>query len=58
MNPITALMLSHAIEDDRRREMARRPHRFVEPESTHRTDEHRRRWLLRIPLLRLAASKP
>ena len=58
MKPITALMLSHAIEDDRRREMERRSHRFVQPKPMNRRGEPRRSWMLRIPILRLAASKP
>ena len=57
MNPITALMLSQATEQDRRREIERRRHRFVEPEPLGRNDEDQESWLLRIPLVRLAASR-
>ena len=31
MHPITVLMLSRGIEDDRRRELERRPHRLIKP---------------------------
>lgn len=56
MNPITALMLSRAIEAERRREIESRSRRFVEPELTDRAGraDHARRWL-RLP--RVAVSR-
>lgn len=53
MNPITALMLSHAIEDDRRRELERRPSRLLKAEPM-REPRERRSWSMRI--LRLATG--
>lgn len=57
MNPTVALMMSKTIEDDRRRELARRPQRFVEPESPTRRPGERRTWSLPFPRFGAANSK-
>lgn len=57
MNPITALMLTRAIEDDRRREIARRPHRLIEAEPMRDEPRGPRSWSLRLPRLGFAGSK-
>lgn len=52
MNSVMMLMLSRAVEAERRREVERRPRRFVEPE-VGQTPERRSaspRWL-RLPKL-------
>lgn len=56
MNPITALMLSRAVEADRRRELAARLHRLPKAEPADGGDRRGPRWLLRLPL-RLALSR-
>jgi hypothetical protein len=43
MNSTTMLMLSRALESERRREIERRPHRFVEPEPRQQSDGRRDR---------------
>jgi hypothetical protein len=56
MNPITVLMLSETVEAERRREIERRRHRFVEPEPIG--DEPRgRSWRLHLPRLNPVNSK-
>jgi hypothetical protein len=55
MHPIAALMLSQAMEEERRRVIARRPHRFLEPFTEERTDS--RRWLIHFAKLNLSGSK-
>ena len=57
MNPITALMLSRSIEADRRRELDRRGRVFF-ARPTKADEGGRRSWLLRIRLLRPAATRP
>jgi hypothetical protein len=57
MHPITALMLSRAIEADRRRELERRRHRPARTEPIETGRGERRRWTIRIPRPGLAASK-
>jgi len=57
MNPVTALMLSRAIEQDRRREIEARPHRLLAAEPMGRPLAGRRRWILRLPRLGFAGSK-
>lgn len=57
MNSITALMLSRAIEQDRRREIERRPHRLMQAESKDRRSPGRRSWTFRLPRFGLAGSK-
>jgi hypothetical protein len=57
MNPTVALMLSKTIEDDRRRELARRKHRFVEPETPSRHPSDRRAWSLPFPRFGESGSK-
>lgn len=53
MHPITALMLSRSIEDDRRRELERRPNRLLKAEPM-RSPRGPRTWSMRI--LRLATG--
>jgi len=55
MHPITVLMLYQGIEDDRRRELERRPHRLIKPEVIDRPDPRPRR--LRLPRFGLTSSK-
>jgi len=55
MHPIAALMLSQAMEEERRRVIARRPNRFLEPFTEERTDS--RRWLIHFSKLNLSGSK-
>ena len=58
MNSITALMLSRAIDQDRRREVERRsPHRPMTAERMGRPPTGRRSWILRLPRFGLAGSK-
>lgn len=57
MNSITALMLSRAIEQDRRREIERRPHRLITAEPMGRPVKERRSWTFRLPRLDLTGSK-
>ena len=57
MNPTVALMLSKTIEDDRRRQLARRKHRFLEPERTSRRSGERRPWSLPFPRFGTAGTK-
>ena len=52
-----ALMLSRAIEQDRRRGVERRPHRMVQADPMKRPEQGRRRWSLRLPRLGLTGSK-
>ena len=56
MNPVTALMLARAIEQERRREIERRPHRLMRAERIDRHEEGRR-WTFRLPRLGFAGSK-
>ena len=53
MHPITALMLSRTVEDDRRRELERRPDRLLKAEPM-RPPRGPRTWSMRI--LRLATG--
>ena len=55
MHPITVLMLSPVIEDDRRREIEHRPHQLIKPELVGRQDPRPRR--LRLPRFSLTSSK-
>lgn len=57
MNSITALMLSRAIEQDRRREIERRPHRLMTAEPMGRPSTARRGFTFRLPRFGLSASK-
>ena len=57
MHPVAALMLSQAIEAERRREIARRPHRFLEPSPAAERAGGRRRWSIPFPKLDLSGSK-
>lgn len=57
MNSITALMLSRAIEQDRRREIERRPNRLMTAEPMGRPSAGRRGWTFRLPRLGLSGSK-
>ena len=57
MNPVTALMLSRAIEQDRRREIERRPHRLLTAEPMDRPSTARRGWTFRLPRFGLSGSK-
>lgn len=57
MNSITALMLSRAIQETRRAEIERRPHRLMTAEPMGRPSAGRRSWTVRLPRLGLAASK-
>ena len=58
VNSVTALMLSRAIEQDRRREIERRrPHRPMTAERVARPSTGRRSWSLRLPRFGLAGSK-
>ena len=57
MNSVTALMLSRAIEQERRREIERRPHRLMTAEPMSRPLAGRRSWTFRLPRLGLAGSK-
>ncbi len=54
MHPITALMLSQSIEQERRLELERRRRRLFEAEPMRPNDRRRLSWLTRIP--RLAAG--
>jgi hypothetical protein len=62
MNPTAALMLSHELEQDRRRAIEARRHRFIDSDSVDRPTRHRRTsvWTmllhmsLRVPRLRPA----
>jgi hypothetical protein len=57
MNSVTALMLSRAIEQDRRREIERRPHRLMTAEPMGRSSAGRRSWTFRLPRPGLAGSR-
>jgi hypothetical protein len=57
MNSVTALMLSRAIEENRRREIERRPHRLMTAEPMARPSTGRRSWAFRLPRLGFAGSK-
>ena len=57
MNSVTALMLSRAIEETRRSEIERRPHRLMTAEPMGRTTTARRSWTFRLPRLGFAGSK-
>jgi hypothetical protein len=58
VNSVTALMLSRAIEQDRRREIERRrPHRLTTAEPQGRPAQGRRSWTFRIPRFGVAGSK-
>ena len=58
MNSITALMLSRAIEQDRRREIERRPRRLMKAEPMGQTSKGQRRsWTFRLPRFGLSGSK-
>lgn len=57
MNPVTALMLSRAIEQDRRREIESRRHRLLTPEPMGRPSTGRRGWAVRLPRFGFAGSK-
>ena len=56
MNSVTALMLSRAIEEARRQEVERRPHRLMTAESMGRSAAGRS-WTFRLPRLGLAGSR-
>lgn len=56
MNPITVLMLSEGIEDDRRREIERRRHRLIRPEPVD-GEGKARQWRLRLPRFSLMNSR-
>ena len=56
MHPITALMLSRSIEDDRRRELARRPSRLLTAEPM-RSPRGAQTWSMRILRLATGASR-
>lgn len=55
MHPITALMLSRQHEEERRRVLSRRRHRYVEAEIAT-ASEKRASWIDRIRLPRLSLS--
>lgn len=57
MNSVTALMLSRAIEETRRIEIERRPHRLMTAEPMGRPSTGRRSWTFRLPRLGFAGSK-
>jgi hypothetical protein len=57
MHPITALMLSRVIEDDRRRDLARRSHRRPEQEPIRPEPAEYTGWSLRHRRLDPAVSK-
>jgi len=50
-------MLSRAIEEDRRREIERRPHRLLTAEPMGRPSAGRRSWTFRLPRPGLAGSR-
>lgn len=56
MHSITALMLSRSIEDDRRRELDRRPGRLLKAEPM-RPPREPRAWSMRILRLAIGASR-
>lgn len=56
MHPITVLMLSRTIEDDRRREIERRRHWLIRPEPID-GERNRRRWRLRLPRFSLTITR-
>lgn len=58
MNPTTALMLSRAIEQDRRRAVAERRNRFLEPEIVARPPAKRERTHLWALLLHFPRFHP
>jgi hypothetical protein len=57
MHPITALMLSQQMEEERRRKLGERRHRFLAPEHTA-AGEKRASWIdrIRAPRFGLAGS--
>ncbi|HEX2883779.1 MAG TPA: hypothetical protein VHQ42_04325 [Candidatus Limnocylindria bacterium] len=55
MNPITALMLSQAVEEDRRRELKRRRH-LIDLRPATDEDGRRESWLDRLRTPRLSPS--
>ena len=57
MNSVTALMLSRAIEQDRRREIERRPHHLMTAEPVRRPSTGRRSWTFRLPRPGFAGSR-
>jgi hypothetical protein len=57
VNSVTALMVSRAIEQDRRRGIERRPQRLMKAEPKGRPAPGRRSWTFRLPRLGLAGSK-
>ena len=57
MNSITALMLSRAIEETRRSEIERRPHRLMTAEPMGGPSTGPRSWTFRLPRLGFAGSK-
>jgi hypothetical protein len=57
MNSVIALMLSRAIEETRRSEIERRPHRLMTAEPMGRTSAGRRSWTFRLPRFGLAGSR-
>jgi hypothetical protein len=56
MNPVTALMLARAIEQERRRAIERRPRRPLS-EPMDRPAARRRGWTIRLPRFGIAGSK-
>ncbi len=56
MHPITALMISRTIEDDRRRELEHRPSRLLTAEPT-RKPRAPRIWSMRILRLTTGGSR-
>jgi len=57
MNSVTALMLSRAIQQDRRRLTEPRPRRMMTAEPMGRPSTGRRSWSIRLPRLGFAGSK-
>ena len=57
MNSVTALMLSRAIEQERRREIERRPHRLMTAEPVGRPSTGRPSWSFRLPRLGISGSE-
>jgi hypothetical protein len=57
MNPTTALMLSRAIEDDRRRELERRHWQLLRTEPMAGEARRPRSWSLRLPRFPMSASR-
>jgi hypothetical protein len=57
MNSVAALMLSRAIEETRRSEIERRPHRLMTAEPMGRPSAERQGWTFRLPRFGFAGSK-